>query len=92
MPKPKPLSKTLLAILANLKESAIDLESLFSAIQQGYGSAFGRGGRAYVAELKKFQNKRMLQNTVRQLQRSKYLSAKIIGQRLIISLTILVLS
>ncbi|MFH1866571.1 MAG: hypothetical protein ABIJ81_00595 [Patescibacteria group bacterium] len=83
----QPLSKILLILLANLKETVVDLKGFSKALAHGYGSAWLKDGSAYVSELKKLQRLKMLQQTVRQLRRSRYLSARRVGKRLLISLT-----
>ncbi len=87
MAKRTPLSKVLLAIITNLGESTVELGHLTAALHQGYGSAWLRGGQSYVAELKQLQSQQTLQRTLWQLRRAKYLTARRIGQRLLISLT-----
>lgn len=82
-----PLTKLLLNILANLGDSAVELGHLATALSTGYGSAYQRGGHGYVVELKQLANERRAREIVRRLQRSHYVQAKRIGQRLMITLT-----
>jgi len=82
-----PLTKTLLNILADMGESAIEFGHLVSALSSGYGSAYRRGGRGYVAELKRFSNERDTQRVLQHLQRTHYVTTKKIGQRLMVTLS-----
>jgi len=87
MSKRAVLTKLLLAILADLGESAVEFRHLTSAIAGHYGSAYGRGGHAYVVELKRLEREREVKAKLRQLRQTKYLVARKVGSRLMLSLT-----
>ena len=87
MPKPAALTKVLLNVLSHLTETAVELGDLAAAVSTHYGSAYGKGGRAYVTELKRLEQQRVLRRTINRLRDRKFIIARRIGQRLIISLT-----
>ncbi|MBI5466255.1 MAG: CRISPR-associated endonuclease Cas2 [Candidatus Kerfeldbacteria bacterium] len=80
-------TKVLLTVLSDLGQVTVDLKDLATALATGYGSAFRRGGKAYVAELKRLQQRSVLRTTVRQLRHNKYVIARQTGNRFLIKLT-----
>ncbi|HBV33681.1 TPA: CRISPR-associated endonuclease Cas2 [Patescibacteria group bacterium] len=87
MVKSIPLTKMILLTLAGLADTAVDLGNLTTAVGQRYGSAWRRGGQEYVAELKRLRRKQILRTTINQLRYRKYITARSVGQRLLITLT-----
>ena len=77
----------ILLTLAGLADTAVDLGNLTTAVGQRYGSAWRRGGQEYVAELKRLRRKQILRTTINQLRYRKYITARSVGQRLLITLT-----
>ena len=84
---PPPLTKALLAFIDGLEDSAIEFGALWSAFTTGYGSAYRRGGSAYVAELKRFKQSSDLKRKINELARRRYVSIQHLGHRFMISLT-----
>ncbi len=85
--KPRPVTKALLGILAELGGTLVDLNDLFVDIGQGYGSAHRRGGHEYVLELKALHQAARAQAAFRNLRRARYITARKIGRRFEVSLT-----
>ncbi len=81
-----PLTKILLNFLTNIKAESFELGELIGAFSSRYGSAYLHGGSGYVAELKQLAKEQKIRLVLRCLQRSRYIKAQKIGQRLIISL------
>lgn len=87
MNKRRPLTKILLTVLANATNTTVELGQLTLALGQGYGTAWRRGGREYVAEIKHLRQARRLRTTLNQLRYKKYIVARKTGNHLLISLT-----
>ncbi|HAO81782.1 MAG: hypothetical protein UV57_C0025G0008 [Parcubacteria group bacterium GW2011_GWD2_43_10] len=83
----QPLTKVILALIRDLGESVVDFGKLWSAIASRYGSAYGRGGRGYVAELKKIHNQAELRRKLSELQRRKYIDIHRVGNKFSLELT-----
>lgn len=80
-------TKVLLSVINGLKEEMVDFVDLWVALGTHYGSAYGRGGQAYVAELKHNVSQRELKMKLYQLERRKYLKIKRQGKKFSIVLT-----
>jgi DNA-binding transcriptional regulator PaaX len=86
MPNKTTNSKILLDILAKTSQTLIDFGTFFYDMKH-WRSAYMRGGSAYVRELKKLKNEKGVRLAYESLRRSKYITARKIGKKLIISLT-----
>ncbi|KKU25408.1 MAG: hypothetical protein UX39_C0030G0001 [Candidatus Magasanikbacteria bacterium GW2011_GWA2_46_17] len=82
-----PATKMLLAAIADMGESAVEFGALWKALATGYGSAYGYGGRSYVAELKHFRREAELRRKVSELARRRYLKVRRQGHQLMVTLT-----
>jgi DNA-binding transcriptional regulator PaaX len=87
MKQDNPLTKILLGFWSGLEDTAIEFGHLASALATHYGSAYRRGGHAYVAELKQLAKEKELRRVVYALKRSDYLKTQKIGSQLILTLT-----
>ncbi|MBI5466348.1 MAG: hypothetical protein HY974_03605 [Candidatus Kerfeldbacteria bacterium] len=83
----RPVTKALLAFVAGLGDSAVEFGSLWSALATGYGSAYRRGGSAYVSELKRFKKQIDLKRKINELARRRYIRVRRLGRSFVISLT-----
>ena len=82
-----PLTKLLLNAIANTGSLVVELGHMTTALATHYGSAYRRGGHEYVTELKKFSNQKIAYQTLQQLKRSRYVTARKMGNKLILELT-----
>jgi DNA-binding transcriptional regulator PaaX len=83
----KPLTKSLLLLLAGMGDAAIEFEALWSALLNGYGHAYARGGAGYVAELKNIRSEHQLKGKVRELARRRYVKLGHTNGRFVLALT-----
>ncbi len=81
-----PISKIILTLLAQTGQTAIDYYNFFADLKFNRGY-YLRGGHDLVVKMKKLQEEKLIKVTLKNLQRSNYIKAKKIGQRLTIFLT-----
>lgn len=86
MQRRSPLTKVLLAVLAEVSSAAIELDTKMLELGP-YLSAYARGGSEYVAELRQLRRVADARAALRALRRANYLTARRIGARLQIALT-----
>ena len=84
-PRP-PLSKTLLRALSQGGGVAVDFITFLHDIRH-WQSAYGRGGSAYVHELKRLKEHRLAREALRTLERRGFVRCQHQADRLIVSLT-----
>ncbi|MBI5466556.1 MAG: CRISPR-associated endonuclease Cas2 [Candidatus Kerfeldbacteria bacterium] len=81
-----PITKILLQVLAAAGQAGVDYVSMFYHIKR-YGYGYILGGPGYVAEMKKLSEAKRLKRALWELKKSKYIKAKLIGDRLVYHLT-----
>lgn len=81
-----PITKVLLSLLAGTAEAAVDYYALLHALRHHRGTYF-HGGLGAVRELARLRRERDARYALRQLQASSYVKARVIGTRLMVSLT-----
>ena len=81
------VTKALLNFLVGLGESTVELGKLWSALADGYGRAYRRGGCSYVAELRHFENQAALARKVKELARRRYITVRRHGTKFIVTIT-----
>lgn len=82
----RPLTRALLALLCTAGKNLSDF-AIFLQDTQRYQAAYVTGGKANVMELKRLRDARSARQALRNLQRQRYVTARRIGQRLMVSLT-----
>lgn len=81
-----PLTKIILSLLVKAGGAAADFYTTMSDLRS-YQSAYLLGGRAYVQELKRLKEESYVKRAFYQLKHAKYVKARRIGKRLVVSLT-----
>jgi DNA-binding transcriptional regulator PaaX len=81
-----PLTKVLLSLLAGTAGVMVDYCALLHALRYHRGT-YLHGGLDAVRELARLRGKRDARNALRQLQASSYVKARVIGTRLMVTLT-----
>ncbi len=83
---PLPATKVVLYLLSTSGQALVEYFTFFSDLKY-WGSAYRRGGRAYVGELKRLRDERYARTMLHRLTKAEYLVARKLGQRVIVELT-----